>query len=284
MKIKFTSLLFSVLLAFFLASCVTLSEHWFFFPEQYSDLPAGELKGLTIEEISFQTADGITLSGINISNPESKDYLIYFYGNMESIKEASKRLLFMASAHKFNVVCFDYRGYGKSGGKLSFDNLPSDGLAIYDFTVKTYKDKMNKLFIFSQSLGTVPCTAACAQRKPAGIVMEAPFTSAKEAVPLMTEGLIWPFKDIIKLKASDELLTKPDQPIDNIKKFTSPLMIIHGEQDDCFPIRIGEKLFNSAGSKEKYFIRLENTKHSDVDIFKGKAFEEMYNFYNSHKK
>ncbi|OPZ63383.1 MAG: Alpha/beta hydrolase family protein [Candidatus Aerophobetes bacterium ADurb.Bin490] len=285
MKIKNTRLLPLILfLALLPVSCVTLSEQWFFYPEQYTDLPAETVSGLNAREISFNSFDGTKLTGIIIENPPSKDYLIYFYGNMESVKESAKRLFFMAAAHKFNVICFDYRGYGKSKGRLSFDNLPQDGLAIYDFVSEKYKDKINRLFIFSQSLGTVPCTAVGAQRSPAGIIMEAPFTSAKEAVPLMTESLVWPFKDIIKLNESDDLVARPGQPIDNIKKFTSPLIIIHGEQDDLFPIRISEKLFNAAGSKTKTFVRLENTKHADVNIFEGRAFEEMSGFFTLHKK
>jgi dipeptidyl aminopeptidase/acylaminoacyl peptidase len=275
----FVILLFSV----FLSSCVTLSERWFLYPEQYSDLPLDATSNLRSEEISFITKDGAKLSGMIIRNSLASDYLIYFYGNMESIKKAAKRLYFLSAEYGFNVICFDYRGYGKSTGKASFENLPTDGAEVYDFVRQNYCRDNCGIYMYSQSLGTVPCTYTGGRRNFKAIVMEAPFTNAEEAVSQMTEGLMWPFNSIIHLKAEDALVAKDNQPIENIKKFTAPLLILHGEKDNCFPVRAGEKMYNAAGSKEKYFCRLPDTMHADVNIYQGRAYEEMKVFFKKYR-
>lgn len=265
-------------------SCATLSENWFLYPEQYSDLPVQNTGKITGEEVTITAKDGTKLSGIILKNGLSDDYLIYFYGNILSIKECAKRLYYLAAEYDLNIVCFDYRGYGKSGGKATFDNMPLDAIEVYDFIRKTYLNEKGRMYMFTQSVGTVPGTYLGANRDFSGIIMEAPFINAEEAVSQMTEGLIWPFKDIIKLKADDKLLAKKNQPIDNIKKFKAPLLIIHGENDNLFPVKAGEKMYNKAGSNTKYFCRLRDTAHKDVNIFEGRAQEEIKNFFKKHKK
>lgn len=283
---KYTMLLFAAIPLFSVVftSCVTLSENWFLYPEQYTDLPIQNTGKVMGEEVTITAKDGTKLSGILLTNASSSDYLLYFYGNMQSIKESAKRLYFLAAQYKLNVVCFDYRGYGKSGGKATFDNMPEDANAIYDFVIKNYCKGNCRMYMYAQSVGTVPGSVLGANRDFNGIVMEAPFTNAKEAVSQMTEGLMWPFKDIIKLKADDKLLAKKNQPIDNIRKFKAPLLVIHGENDNVFPIRAGEKMYKEAGSHTKFFCRLRDTSHSDVDIYKGVAYEEMKTFFKKYKR
>lgn len=262
-----------VLISLLFASCITLSEDNFFFPEDHGDIPFKEEN--IIQKLNIKTNDQQTLDGILIKN-NSNDYLIYFYGNGQSIYEAFSRLLFIANEFNLNVVCFDYRGYGKSTGKPTFDNLLSDAILIYDYVNKTFKP--DKIFIFSQSIGTVPCVMIGSSKKINGIIMEAPFNNAQEAVSRMTEGLFPPFCWIIKLDVEKRLKEKKPQPDDMIKSFTAPLLIIHGKNDDCFPVDIGKKMYEAAGSKEKKFIVLPDTKHDNVDITKGIGYEEIKMF------
>lgn len=268
MKIKISF----IIISFLVTSCITLSEGNFFFPEDKGDIPTNLNN---IEKINITTNDNFTLSGIIIKN-NSNNFLIYFYGNGQSIYESFSRLLFLSKEFNLNIVCFDYRGYGKSTGKPAFDNLISDAVLIYDYVSKKFSPE--KIFIFSQSIGTVPCVVIGSTKKVNGIIMEAPFNNAQEAVSRMTEGLIPPFKWIIKLDVEKNLKEKRPQPDDMIKNFNAPLLIIHGKNDDCFPVDIGEKMYKAAGSKEKKFIILPNTKHDNVDITRGIAYEEIKKF------
>ncbi len=156
-----------------LNSCITLSEENFFFPENTGDIPFNE----NIIKLSLKTDDSAMLDGVLIKN-NLKNYLIYFYGNGQSIYESFSRLLFLSKEFNLNVICFDYRGYGKSTGKPDFNNLQSDALLIYDFVIKNYKP--DKIFIFSQSIGTVPCVTIGSTKKVDGIIMEALLTTQKK--------------------------------------------------------------------------------------------------------
>ncbi|MFP4466231.1 MAG: alpha/beta hydrolase [Candidatus Goldiibacteriota bacterium] len=273
-------ILFLAAVSFFIfSSCVTLEEKWFLYPEKYKDLPLKSGKDMKAEEVSLATEKGIVLKGIFIDHKNSRDTLVYFYGNRESIRKASKRLYFIAEEFAVNVLCFDYREYGLSSGKTSFGALVYDAPYIFDFA----KERSERIFLFGQSLGTVQTTVIGSKRSPDGIIMEAPFTSAKEAVPAMTEGLWPPFNVIIRLKADKNLLTMSGQPVERMKGITAPLLVLHGENDPVFPCRLGRKMYEAAASEEKNFCLLENTNHDNVNIFSGPAYECIKAFLEKHR-
>jgi alpha-beta hydrolase superfamily lysophospholipase len=273
-----TKIVFAFLLSLTLSSCVTLHEENFFMPENKGPLPAEA--GVIAEDITIESG-GNTLSGVIVKN-DSRDYLLFFYGNGQSIYETKERLYYMSREYNLNVVCFDYRGYGKSTGKPSFDSLMSDAGEIYSFVTKTYKPK--RLYMFSQSVGTVPCAYLGSSKKFDGIIMEAGFTSAKEAVPRLNEGAPFPpIKYWVKLTADDALLNRKPQPVDFIKDFKAPLLYLHGTADTVFPQDIGQRLFAAAGSKDKVFCSLPGVGHSNVDLTLSPAKEAIDGFFKKYK-
>jgi alpha-beta hydrolase superfamily lysophospholipase len=274
-----TSILPALLLSITLSSCVTLHENNFFMPENKGPLPPEE--GLAVQQLTLPSG-GETLSGVLVKN-NSRDYLLFFYGNGQSIYEAKERLYYLSREYNLNVVCFDYRGYGKSTGKPSFDALMADAAVIYDYVRNTCKPK--RLYMFSQSVGTVPCTFLGASRKFDGIIMEAGFTCAKEAVPRLNEGAPFPpIKYWVKLTADDTLLNKINQPVENIKNFKAPLLYLHGDADEVFPQDIGKSLFEAAGSKDKTFCSLPGTGHSNVNLSASPAKEAIDEFFRKFRQ
>jgi len=265
-----TALLFS--------SCITFNESRFFFPRNPGPVPSAADKKFI--PLSLETADSTTLSGIIITAP-SRDYLIYFYGNGMTIAESAPRLYFLSEEYRLNIICFDYRGYGESGGTPSFENLLSDAGDIYEFVREKYVPQ--KLFLFSQSIGTVPAAVLAAAHAFNGIIMEAPFNNADEGVSRMRDGLIPPFKWLVRIKAEERLRKMRPQPEDYIKNFRAPLLILHGENDGVFPFDIGRKMYEAAGSKDKQIVMLPNTGHSDVNLRSNPAFAAMKAFFARHK-
>lgn len=272
-------IILALLLSLTFTSCVTLGEEMFFFPENRGPFPSEA--GVETEELSLASGND-TISGIRIKNP-SNDYLIYFYGNWLSVYESKENLVNFSRKYGLNVVCFDYHGYGKSTGKPGFDAQMQDAAVIYDYIVKTYRPK--RIYMFSQSIGTVPCTFLGSSRIFDGIIMEAGFTSAKDAVPRLNEGAPFPpIKHWVKLTTDEALLNRTPQPVDYIRSFRAPLLYLHGDRDEVFPQDMGKKLFDAAGSKQKTFVSLKDTGHSHIQLFEGKTGEELDRFFKTHKK
>ncbi len=274
-------ILFIIFILISQASCITLTEDKFFFPEKHEPLSGLDMGVFVRKTISFSPEKNVNLSGILLKHNSSDDYLIYFYGNGESIYESRKRLYYLCEKYSLNIICFDYRGYGESTGSPSFRALLDDSVKIYNFVINKYNPE--QLFVFSQSIGTVPAAKIGSKKKPAGIIMEAPFTNAKEGVSRMTEGLIPPFCWLIKLKAEKRLINMEPQPVDMIKNFSSPLLIIHGTGDETFPFDIGKKMAAAAGSDKKTFCPLPGAGHADVKLNKGAALKCLNDFFEMTK-
>jgi pimeloyl-ACP methyl ester carboxylesterase len=271
-----TKIILILILSFILPSCITLHESNFFFPKNKGPLPPEA--GVAVEQVGLPSGND-TISGVIIKNP-SQDYLLYFYGNGQSIYDARERLLYLSREFNLNVVCFDYRGYGASTGKPTFDSLLSDAAAIYEFVLKK---KPRRLFIFSQSIGTVPCTFLGSKHKFDGIIMEACFTSAEECVPRLDENSPVPLKWFVKLTADEALLNRRPQPVDMIKYFSAPLLMLHGTADEVFPQDIGRKMFEAAGSKDKVFCSLPGVGHSNVNLEAEPAKNAVKDFFSKNK-
>ena len=76
--------------------------------------------GMTHEPVSFEAEDGIRLSGWSLPCPGSSRTLFVCHGNAGNI---SHRLHVGAAFHQigWNVLLFDYRGYGESAGRPEID-------------------------------------------------------------------------------------------------------------------------------------------------------------------
>ena len=84
------------------------------------------------EEVSLKTEDGVLLSAIRYANFKSPRIILYFHGNAGSL--ASWRFAYNDLEYlRTDMIILDYRGYWKSGGKISEKGLYLDAKALYDY-------------------------------------------------------------------------------------------------------------------------------------------------------
>jgi hypothetical protein len=109
---------------------------------------------IAYEEKQLQVAEGVTLDGVEISYhtaPEQKSQrnIVYLLPNGKIWPLQMKELCFLSSSLRANVICYNYRGCGRSGGvPLSQDEVVSDAIKIVEPQVR-----QGRVFIHSYSLG-----------------------------------------------------------------------------------------------------------------------------------
>ena len=101
---------FAAYLFFFQSSFV-------YYPERTLSSDPGDI-GLSFENVSFETRDGLKLSGWFIPCNSPRGIILFCHGNAGNI---SHRLESIQIFHQLGlgVFIFDYRGYGQSEGKPS---------------------------------------------------------------------------------------------------------------------------------------------------------------------
>ena len=129
------------------------------------------------EEVTFASADGETLLAWYVAPREGKPLVLYFQGNAEGLPARVGRFTWL-TADGTGLLALNYRGYGGSSGTPTEDGLIADAVAAYGFARAHYP--AGRIVLFGESLGTAVTVALAAGHEVAGVILDAPFTSAAE--------------------------------------------------------------------------------------------------------
>lgn len=197
---------------------------------------------LSFEDIYFDTSDGVRLNGWFIPVDKPRATLIFCHGNGGNISHRLEKIA-MFNRLGLDVFIIDYRGYGKSTGRPSEAGIYLDAKAAYDYLVKEKGLLAKNLIVFGESLGCAAAVDLATKNETAGLILEAPFTSARDMA-----RIIYPFLPTIFLSVRFDSLAK-------IGNVSVPKLIIHSRNDEIVPFKLGRKLFD-ASSQPKEFLEI----------------------------
>ena len=210
----------------------------------------GELDLPGFGEIIHDMHDGAKIVSWYRPADEGRATLLYFHGNAGALIDRAERLRVMGN-HGYGVLIMSYRGYSGSSGTPSQKANIADGLHLYDWLVARL-GSAGKIVVYGVSLGSGVGVQVAAQRRPVGVILEAPFSSA---VDIGAE--VYPFLPVRLLMSERYESTK------YIAAIKAPVLIVHGQRDNVVPAKFGRKLFDAA-SDPKTFILLPDGGHSDL--------------------
>nr|XP_060611113.1 protein ABHD12B [Anolis sagrei ordinatus] len=169
-------------------------------------------------------------------------------------RATSHRVLFtkVMSDNDFHVLAVDYRGYADSTGHPSENGFTTDILCVYNW-VKARSGNSTVIF-WGHSLGTGIATNTAKKLQEIdgvivdAIVLEAPYTNIRDAaanIPFTKIYRKFPgFKYfVLDTMARADMYFENDK---NVKILSSPLLILHSEDDKVIPVQLGKKVFEIA--------------------------------------
>lgn len=207
-----------------------------------------------VTPVKVETHDGLLLNGWHyaagadarwasnsdeIENRESRGLIIYFTGNAKNRGFRVVNCLTLAALGA-EVLLVDYRGYGENPGSPREEHFARDARAIRDFAVESLKFPLSKIVFYGESLGGAVATRlaaeTCAQGvSAAGVILGSTFTTLADAgAPL------YPWLPVRLV------LVENYRSIDRIPAIRSPLLMIHGSDDEIVPVEMGRLLFDAA--------------------------------------
>lgn len=226
--------------------CVGL-DGFFYYPNKKTyDRP--EDYNLRYEEVRFQTSDGLTLAGWFLPAVRHKPFrgtIVHFHGNAANIS-GHLLLVYWLPLQGYNLLMFDYRGYGQSEGKPTRAGTIADGNAAIDYALSRADVRGGPLFVYGQSLGAAVAVVVAAERPEiAGVVAESPFSGYRRiaARHLQKRILIPPLaRGLATLCVSAGY-----DPVDAVPRLAPRplLVIVAGNDNICFP-DLGRELFDAA--------------------------------------
>ena len=143
------------------------------------DVPAPSDVGLAgVETVTFPTEDGLMLGGwfVPSRSAVASGTVIVFNGNAAN-RAYRAPIAAALRDHGYQVLLFDYRGYGGNGGVPTEAGLLEDARAARAFLLGRADVYPSRLVYFGESLGTGVAIALAAEFGPAAMVLRSPFTS-----------------------------------------------------------------------------------------------------------
>lgn len=182
--------------------------------------------------------------------PPTRTTILYSHGNSCDLGTVIRVCVWLADAVHCNVLAYDYSGYGRSSGKPTEKQSYLDVEAAYSLLLQKYRCSAEDVVLMGQSLGCAPSLHLASQKRVRGVVIQSGFTSAlnvpfprREHRPMCFDA----FENIKK-----------------IKKVTSPLLVIHGTEDELIGLSQGKALYkNCPCSVEPLWI--VGAGHNDIE-------------------
>jgi len=205
------------------------------------------------QAFKLATPGGEKITAIFYKNENAVFTILFSHGNAENISDTDRFLRNLRDAG-FNVLAYDYRGYGKSEGKPSEQNSYEDAETAYNYLINEIKIPPEKIIIHGRSLGGAVSIDLASRKKCGGLIAESAFVSAFR---VLTHYTIYPFDKF--------------QNLAKIKRVKCPVLFIHGKKDEIIPFRHGEMLF--AGANEpRYSFWIDEAKHNNVSAIGGRSY------------
>jgi uncharacterized protein len=200
-----------------------------------------------VEDVWFTTADSVRLNGwfIRSDTQPASATVIYFHsngGNISYLSRVGKNL----SRPGFDVLLFDYRGYGRSEGDVDSEReLNKDGDAAYDYIVQGRGVRPERLVLYGRSLGTTVATDVAARRPCGAVILESGLSSAADMAGHMLPWLPPP------LYAAGKNRFESTRKLARVRV---PVLIAHGDPDPVIPVAQGRQLYEAANAPKTLLI------------------------------
>lgn len=206
------------------------------------------------EERDIKMEDGLKLNGVLFKTDSSKGLILWLPGGRGLLDSIGRNASYYTSM-QYDIFMLNYRGFGKSEGLIeSEEQFYQDLQSVYTYFKKEYGE--DRIIVFGYSLGSGPAAALASGNRPKMLVLQAPYYSMEE----MTQG-IFPYLP------TGLFLKYKFKTYEFIQKTKSPIVIIHGADDDKIKVdaslrmkkflKKSDKLIILKGQDHQNFIKNE---------------------------
>ena len=196
--------------------------------------------------IEIPSPDSSHISAAYLPPDEGMPTLLWSHGNAENLGSLADSVEGFKELG-FGILAYDYPGYGESPGSPSEPECQRAIKATYQHLVGPLKCPPEEIILMGQSVGTGPTCWLAAREKHGGVILISPFLSAFRSatrIPIFP-GDIFP-------------------NLNEIPKVSTPLLVIHGEQDSVIPHAQGKEIFELSPSEKKTFLSIAKAGHNDI--------------------
>lgn len=203
-------------------------EYLIFYPEKLSEKHIFKFNQ-PFEEFTIQTPDKENINVLMFKAENAKGLVYYHHGNAGSLEHWGLKAIDFTS-RGYDVLMYDYRGFGKSTGKIKNERmLYKDAVLIYNEIEKRYR--FDKIIFYGISLGSGIAAKLAHELTPNKLILETPYFNfydvSKFHYPYLPNSILLHYQ------------FKTNKWLPEIKV---PIHLIHGTEDETVPYEMSVRL------------------------------------------
>ena len=203
------------------------------------------------DELTWQV-EGATINALHFKAGQPKGVILYFHGNGGSLRNWGE-VAGTFVEQGYDVLMPDYRGYGKSTGRITGEAvLHQDAAYAYAYLQARYPEQ--DIILYGRSLGTGLAVYLARSYRPRLLILESPYYSLRD---LIARRLPFIPGFFAKYQLRSDLW---------IGEVTCPIYLFHGTQDEVIPYASGERLLTRIKA-EHQLITIVGGGHNNLSDF-----------------
>ena len=222
--------------------------------------------GHSFMNLILETSDNQKINAWYVPSGLNKGTVLFCRGNKGNLSN-DLDVIETWNKNGYNVLSFDYRGFGISTGKPSEDGLYKDARAAYKW-LKDNKLTEKRFILHGHSIGGGVASKLAVEIDCDGLILESTFTSLKD----LTRLKFWALP-------TDIICFSEFPTTERLSAVKAPVFVIHSPEDPHIPFRMGQKLYKAAG-EPKMFLSLSDGDY-DFPIYDSQYTRSLASFADS---
>ena len=214
--------------------------------------------------VSYEAVDGQRLVGFMVGDPRAAPgVLLCFHGNADLAAWQLDWARTVERQTRYAVFLAEYRGYMSLGGNPTYSSTKLDARAAYDHLRIAFGLDRARMAFFGHSLGSAVATELAEIHPPAALLLQSPFSSAREMARLIvTLPVVLVWRTISRIHFDTRAA---------VSTLDVPVSVVHGRRDRIIPFRMGVEVYEAAKWKGRLLL-VEGAGHNDVAEIAGKEY------------
>ena len=245
--------------------------------------------GLRFKPLRVRGARAVILRGyfIHALTVKARATIIVLHG-IGSAKETYFGFARWLAEQGFNVVVYDQRAHGRSGGKYCTFGFyeKQDVSKVIDKILRRYSQL--PIGIHGTSLGGAVAIQALAIEKRLSFgIIESTFNTLENVLEEYAHDMFkfrsrWLVRRILSRAATIAQFQPFDiKPVESCRNIEQPMLMIHGDADEKIPINFNLDNFNALKTSDKEFFVVKGAGHENVGEIGGTKYQQkLLDFLN----
>jgi esterase/lipase len=209
----------------------------------------------------------------HFNNFKGRPIFLFAHGTTGTINNRSYIINF-CHKFKFNLLLFDYSGYGESCGSPHKLLLRENAETVHNYLNKVENIPNEDIILWAESLGCLSASYLCSKYKFGGLILLCAFSSLDDILLYQLDGYKRTAAGFLTTALSYKMDFLPVK--DYLYLVKCPIVIIHSKDDEIIPYECAKINYRSIPHKNKLLVNIAGT-HSSPK-FTTKQLRRVFRF------